>query len=526
MGQLARRHFPSRGERPGPSPAPSARHSAGNAAVERGPWVGWTLATALLGFFVITLDTHVVNVAMPDIGARLGGGIRGMQWVVDGYTLTFAAFMLSSGVFADRLGARRAFAMGLGVFVAASAVCGLSCDLRMLVAARLMQGTGAAVMTPASLALIRQAYTDVTERAWAISLWVAAGAVASAVGAVAGGFLAEVSWRMIFFINLPVGAVALALMTRVAPSSRHGVRFDWAGQTLAVLATAGLTYGAIEAGGDGNRAPLVWLAAAVGIAAAGTFLIVEARVQHPMVPLPLLRSRTMSTAMAVGFAVNVAFYGMLFLASLYLQQMRHLSALATGLVFLPMTMVIGAANVCTARLAGRFSQRTAIGIGQILAATGLLLFVTVTQSSTPVWSIALLMVPVGTGCALAVPALTALLLDDVPAERVGMAVGVLNTSRQLGGALAVAILGHLAADRTTLLHGLRTGLLSTAALLAVTTLIGLRFRPAPRQPSAERESVDDGTVNLAEGPLTPDADGGNSGRRRHGKHRDPHRRNR
>ncbi|MGW6412995.1 MFS transporter [Streptomyces vinaceus] len=466
-----------------PGPAWPARQPAGGAAVQRGPEAKWTLATALLGFFVITLDTHVVNVAMPDIGTRLGGGIKGMQWVVDGYTLTFAAFMLSAGAFADRLGARRAFAIGLGMFVAASAACGASSDLRMLVAARLVQGMGAAVMTPASLALIRQAYADAAERAWAISLWVASGAAASAVGAVAGGLLAELSWRMIFFINVPVGAITLALTVLVAPSPRHSVHFDWIGQTLAILAIGGLTYGAIEAGSDGGSLSLARLAAAAGTASASAFLIAEARVRHPMVPLSLLRSRIMGAAMTVGFAVNAAFYGTLFLVSLSLQQTRHLSALATGLVFLPMAVVIAVANVFTARLGGRFTQRTAISAGQVLAAAGLALFAAMARESTPVWLFALLMVPVGTGCALAVPALTSLLLEGIPAERAGTAGALLNTSRQLGCALAVAVFGHLVAGRTAVPQGLCAGLLGAAALLAVTALIGLRIAPPRGNPS-------------------------------------------
>src|SRR5919199_2705721 len=209
---------------------------------------GAALAVAALRFFVVTLDALVVNVALPAIGHDLGGGITGLQWVIDGYTLMFAALLLSAGALSDRIGARQAYGAGLATFVAASAACGLAPTMGVLVAARLAQGAGAAAMMPASLALIREAYPDARQRAHAIAVWSLGGAVASAAGPVVGGFLTLLSWRMIFFINLPVGLVALYLLARVARSPRRTVPFDWAGQIAAILAMAALTYGLIEGG--------------------------------------------------------------------------------------------------------------------------------------------------------------------------------------------------------------------------------------------------------------------------------------
>ena len=197
---------------------------------------GLTLAAAVLGFFMITLDAVIVNIALPTIRRDLGSGITGLQWVVDAYTLMFAGMLLSAGALSDRAGARRAFAAGLAVFVAASAACGLAPDLAALVAARFVQGSAAAVMMPSSMALVSQAYTSTVRRARAIAVWAMGGAVASSSGPLLGGLLTLASWRLIFFINVPAGAAALLLLTRTARSAQRTQPFDWAGQVTAVLA--------------------------------------------------------------------------------------------------------------------------------------------------------------------------------------------------------------------------------------------------------------------------------------------------
>ncbi len=253
---------------------------------------GVTLTAAVLGFFMVTLDAVVVNVALPSIRADLGGGITGLQWVVDGYTLMFAALLLSAGSLSDRIGARRAFGAGLAAFVLASAACGLAPGIGALVAARFVQGAGAAVMMPASMALIGQAYPDPARRARAVAVWAMGGAVASSSGPVLAGVLTLVSWRLIFFINVPAGAVTLLPLARIQPSARRAVPFDWAGQITAVLAMGGLTYGAIEAGAADFAAPRVAAAFVVAVAALAAFLAAQARGMNPMAPLDLFRSRS------------------------------------------------------------------------------------------------------------------------------------------------------------------------------------------------------------------------------------------
>jgi DHA2 family methylenomycin A resistance protein-like MFS transporter len=268
----------------------------------------------------------------------------------------FAALLLSAGALSDRIGARQAYRVGLVTFVAASAACGLAPTMGVLVAARLAQGAGAAVIMPASLALIREAYQDARKRAGAIAIWSLGGAVASAAGPVIGGFLTLLSWRAIFFVNLPVGLVALYLLLRVARSPRRPAPFDRVGQVGAVLGMGGLTYGLIEGGADGFTAPRVLAALTVAVVALVSFFVAEVRGAHPMVPLGLFRSRPVAVSVSAGFTFTVGFYGLLFLLSLYLHLLRGLSPLATGLAFVPMTGLTGVVTLVAPRIAARSAR--------------------------------------------------------------------------------------------------------------------------------------------------------------------------
>ncbi|MGP3756817.1 MFS transporter [Streptomyces sp. IBSNAI001] len=450
------------------------------AAAPRRPGAGVALGAALLGFFVITLDALVVNVALPSIRGSFGGGITGLQWVIDGYTLMFAALLLSAGSLTDRLGARRTFGVGLALFVVASAVCGLAPNLGTLVGSRLVQGAGAAVIVPSSLALIREAFPDAGRRAKAISIWALGGSVGSAAGPVAGGFFSQVDWRLIFFINLPVGLIALLLLMRAQGSQRSAkAPFDWAGQLSAVVAMAALTFAAIEAGSAGFSTPKVLGSFLLALGAAAVFVGAQARGRHPMVGLALLQDRTMVLASAIGFALNVGFYGMIFLLSLYLQQAKGMSALATGLAFVPMTLLTASVSPTAAWFAARFGARMPVITGQVAMAGGLVLLALV-PATAPTWLLVAAMIPVGAGGSLAVPALTSLLLDHVVPGRAGTATGVLNTSRQVGGALAVAVFGALIAEPDHLSGGLEASLLIAAAAVACTTAATFLLRPAAR----------------------------------------------
>ncbi len=421
----------------------------------------------------------VVNIALPSIRHDLGGGITGLQWVVDGYTLMFAALLLSAGSLSDRVGARRAFGTGLAVFASASASCGLAPNLGALVAARLVQGSAAAVMMPASMALIGHAYPDSRRRARAVAIWAMGGAVASSSGPVLGGLLTLLSWRWIFFINVPVGAAALLLLARTPRSPHRRVPFDWAGQVTAVLAMGGLTYGAIEAGAAGFGATPVIAAFGVAAVALASFLAAQARGSHPMMPLDLFRSRTVTVAVAVGFAFIVGYYGLPFVISLYLQQQRGLSALATGTAFLPMMLIGAALTPFSARLAERIGARALVSTGLALMTAGLV-FLALASASAPVWAVAALMVLVGLAGPLVMPPVTAVLLGAVPSHRAGVTSGVFNTSRQVGGVLAVAVFGALLAQPGGFLIGMRTSLLIAAAVALTATAVSTSLAPAPR----------------------------------------------
>jgi MFS transporter, DHA2 family, methylenomycin A resistance protein len=471
-----------------------ARAAPPDITPRRSPHAAATLAAAVLGFFVVTLDAVVVNVALPSIRADLGGGITGLQWVVDGYTLLFAALLLSAGAFSDRVGARRAFGTGIGLFVAASAACGLAPAIGALVSARFVQGTAAAAIMPSAMALIGQAYPDPVRRARAVAVWAMGGAIASSCGPVLGGVLTLVSWRAIFFLNVPAGAVALILLTRTARSPYRPVPFDWAGQMTAVLAMGGLTYGAIEAGSVGFTDTRVDTAFVVAAAALATFLLSQARGGHPMVPPDLFRSRNVTIAVAVGFAFIVGYYGLPFVMSLYLQQQRGLSPLGAGVAFLPMMLIGLVLTPFSARIAERAGARLLVTGGLVVMTAGLVALAAV--PAAPVWLLAALMVLAGLGGPLVMPPVTGVLLNSVPAHRAGTASGVFNTGRQAGGALAVAVFGALLAHQGTFTHGLRVSLLLAAAV-ALAAAGAAAALHTPRRASAGDGRVSGAVVGRA-----------------------------
>ena len=430
-----------------------------------------TLTAALLGFALITLDASVVNVALPSIGTALGGGMSGLQWVVDAYTLSFAALMLSTGAFADRAGATRAYAIGITVFTLASAACGLAPNLPALIGARALQGVAAAVVLPASLSLVRQAYAEPAKRARAVATWAAGGSVAVALGPVAGGALTTAwDWRGIFFINLPLGATALILLLRSPRSERRPAPLDLPGQLTAVIALTAATFAVIERGTTGL------VAALVAILAGAAFIRIEQRQSHPVVPLTLFRSRTVSVAVVTGAACSVAFFGLIFLFALFFQQVQGRSALYAGLMFLPMTGLIPVTNIVAGKLTARYGARLPMLAGQLLAALGALVLLYV-DAGTPPLLVAVLLVPMALGCALTVPPLTAVMMDAVTAERAGLAAGVLNSARQVAGGLGIAFFGVLVSDDFT--TGLRESLAISATLFAATAFLSFRLADRP-----------------------------------------------
>ncbi|SCF67976.1 MFS transporter [Streptomyces sp. Ncost-T10-10d] len=439
-----------------------------------------SLVASLLGFALIMLDASVVNVALPSMGSDLGGGMAGLQWVVDAYTIAFAALLLSTGAFSDRIGATRAYTAGIALFTLASVACGLAPNLPALIGFRVVQGIAAAVVLPTTLALVRQAYADPAQRGRAVSLWAAGGTTAAALGPVAGGALTTAwDWRAIFFINLPVGLIALALTFRAPRSARRPAPLDLPGQLTAVLALAALAFAMIEHG------TLALVALGVAVLSLAAFLRIESRHPHPVVPLGLFRNRTVAMAVTAGSALSVAFYGMIFVFSLFFQQVRDQSALAAGLMFLPMTGLLVVVNVLSGRLANRHGPRLPMLTGQLLAVGGLLLLQLVDTDTSLVLT-SMLLVPLALGAGLALPPLTAAMMEAVPTDRAGVAAGVLNAARQVSGGLGVAAFGALVA--TGFEDGLRTSLAISAALLTLTALATTRLaRGGPAAPSKDSD---------------------------------------
>ncbi|WP_242903554.1 MFS transporter [Actinomadura terrae] len=433
-----------------------------------------TLAAAVLGFFVITLDVSGVTIALPAIGDDLGGSLAGLQWVADGYTLMVAALMLSAGTVSDAVGARRAYSWGLAAFSVASLACGAAPTLGTLVAARVAQGAAAAVMVPASLALIRQTFTDPAERARGIALWTIGGAVAVAAGPVLGGlFTTQWTWRAVFLLNVPAGLAGLLALRGTARSPRRPAALDLPGQLTAVVALASLTYAVIEGGHRGFTGP-VPVAAGTAAAAGIAFGTVEARRRAPMLPLGMFRERGVTVPVVAGSTLNAAFYGGVFVLSLFFQEERGQSGLSAGLMFVPMALATACLNWLSPRLVARRGARPVIVLGLLTGALGAAGLATV-DAGTPLWPTAALMIPLGAGGALAMPALTSLMLDSVPGERAGAAAALLNTCRQTGGALGIAAFGAFLAGGFA--PGMRASLLIAAGLLCASALTARTLLP-------------------------------------------------
>jgi MFS transporter, DHA2 family, methylenomycin A resistance protein len=451
----------------------------------------WPLVALCLGFFMIMMDATVVTTALPSIGRDLTASPSGLQWVLDGYTLIFACLLLSAGSLGDRLGARRIFLQGLGLFVVASAVCGLAPTLGVLNGARVVQGVGAALALPTSLALINASYPDRERRARAIGVWGGLGGVAAGMGPVLGGILTSaVGWPVIFYINLPIGIAAI-LLTRhfvVAPEPKAQVGIDLPGQVLSVLTVAGLAYGLIEGGAQGWDAPAVIAAFAVAVVGGVAFVTVEARRRDPMLPLNLFRDKEFTGSVVVGAAINIGFYGELFLLSLYLHDVRNLSPLLAGLALLPQPGIASLASSLGGRHTARFGARRVMLIGLTVGALGLFSMV-FAGTATPYWLLVVPLLAIGFGTAYTMPAATAATIESAPSGHAGIASGTLNASRQLGSTLGVAVFGTLVAAAGTFMAGYHLSVLVGGTVFAAGAVIALATVPRHDTATADATPV-------------------------------------
>ena len=439
---------------------------------------GLTQLAAGLGFALIQLDVTVVNVALPRLGADLGSGMSGLQWIVDGYALVFSVLLLIGGFLGDRYGARRVYVCGIAIFAAASALCGLAPDIGTLIAARALQGVGAAVMLPCSLSLINHATQhDPAMRARAVGWWTTAGSIALASGPVLGGLLLAVSgWRGVFLVNLPVCLLGYVLTLRLpeTPREEEGQGFDPVGQILAILALAGLTGAIIESHPLGWNHPIVVGGFALFLVAGPLFVRVELTSRAPLLPMGLFRSPIFSTAVVYGAAANVTMYGMVFVLSLYFQQARGYGAVATGFALLPLMLTFVVVNLANASLVAHFGPRALMVAGFLVDAAGFCLLLLLGETSSYWFALpAFVLMPAGMGTG--VPAMIGAMLGSIERRHSGVASAVTNAARQAGGAIGVAIFGALAGPH--LVAGLHTSALVSAALLVACAGIVFVFVP-------------------------------------------------
>ena len=440
-----------------------------------------TLLATSLGFAVVQLDVSVVNVAIKPIGAALGGAMSALQWVVNAYTIAFAASILTAGALGDRAGAKRVFVAGFMIFTLASAGCGLAPDIGVLVAARVVQGVGAATLVPCSLALLNHTFGDPLQRARAIGLWAVGGSAALSAGPLVGGALiAGVGWRAIFFINAPIGLAGIWLTVRFAAETPRaaGRRIDLPGQIAAAVALAMLTGAAIEGGQRGFTDPVVLAGFGAAALSGAVFVLVERARPDAMLPLGLFRSANFRSASAIGLLVNVAFYGLIFVLSVYLQRARDFSALQTGLVFAPMTLAVMGTNVLAGRAVRALGPRAIIAAGALLAAAGTGALLGLGGGASYPALLGPLMV-MGAGLGLIVPPMTSIMLGSVDASLSGIAAGALNAARQTGSALGVAVFGSFLAGHD-LGAGLRTTLVAAIILALAVAAATVRITPGER----------------------------------------------
>ena len=458
----------------------------------------WVLTTTVLGSGIAFLDSTVVNVALPSIGRDFHVTMAALQWTVTAYTLTLSAFLLLGGSLGDRYGRRRVFVVGLVWFTVASAVCGIAPSAPFLIVARALQGVGGALLTPSSLAIIDATF-DERDRGAAIGAWAGLGGVFGAMGPLLGGILVSaVTWRLVFFINVPLALLAVLVAIRHVPESRGPRtvgRLDVGGALLAAAGLAAVTFGLIQGPGDGWSSPGIVGTLCAGAALLSLFFLYEKRKPDPMLPLDVFRSRQFSGANGATFVIYAALGSVSFLLVVYLQLVLHYSPLAAGSSMLPVTAMLFLFSSYSGRMAGRIGPRLPMSVGPLVAAAGMALL----MRATPGESYATTVLPgaliFGLGLVLIVPALTSTALGALSQERAGIASAINNDIARVGSLSAVALIPAIAGISTAttgvnaalFTNGFRTGIAISAVLCAlggVVAFLTVRNRPA-REASAQ-----------------------------------------
>jgi EmrB/QacA subfamily drug resistance transporter len=412
----------------------------------------FVLVLVCLAQFMVILDATITNVALPSIQRDLGFTPADLQWVVNGYTLLFGGFLLLGGRAGDLIGRKRIFLAGVFVFSGASLLCGLSTSSEMLIAARALQGLGAALVSPAALSIITTTFEEGPDRTKALGVWSAIAAGGAAFGLLLGGVLTEtLSWEWIFFVNVPVGIAAALLSLRYVPESRASVRPDSFDLMGAVTVTAGLivlVYAIVKAEEFGWGSARTLGLAGAAIALLAVFVVTERRSHSPLIRLGIFRTRSLTVANSVLLAVGGGLFANFFFASLYVQQILGYSPIEAGLAFLPVTIGIGIGAGLAQQLIKRFDVRRIAVVGMAIAAVGLFVLSLVPEDGTYLANLLPGLIPMSLGMGLTFVPITLIATTNVDEQDAGLASGLFNTSQQIGGALGLAVLASLAADRT------------------------------------------------------------------------------
>ena len=476
---------------PAPNPSPDA---------DRRRWT--TLIIVCLAQLMIVLDVTIVNVALPSIQADLGFGQGNLTWVVNAFLISFGSLLLLAGRLGDLVGRRRVFLAGLVIFTGASLLCGVAPTQEALIGARFLQGIGAAAQASVILAIIVTEFSDAAERARAMSAYVFVSVAGGSLGLLAGGLLTEaLSWHWVFFVNLLIGAATFVLGRALIRGDSgigigHGV--DWAGSALVTASLMSAIYAIVEATHHGWGSAQVLGAGALAAVLMASFIFLEARIENPIMPLRILRVRGLIDASLVRGLLVTGMYSTFFLGALYLEHVRHYTALQTGAAFLPWTITVAILSQgITARLVARFGPLPVLIAGMGSAAAGLLLFATVGPATAFFPTIFLASFLIGLGIGTAFMPLLTMAMADVPAEDAGLGSGITNLSQQIGGAFGLAVLSTVAANHTKSLladdHGLTSSLVDGYQLAfitgAVTIAAGMVLAFALLRPRTPRTEI-------------------------------------
>jgi EmrB/QacA subfamily drug resistance transporter len=429
----------------------------------------WTLAAVSVGLFMIMLDNTVVNVALPSMRRSLHMSLSELEWVVAGYALTFAAFMLTGGKLADYLGRRVIFMGGLAVFTGASLACGLAPNGGFLIGARVVQGLGGALMNPATLSIITATFPP-RERGKAIGIWAGVSGMALAIGPLVGGLLTEhVNWNWIFFINVPVGIIGLLATPVFIDESRdtsHEQRLDLPGLVTSAVGLFSLTYAFIEANNYGWGSGRILGAFAVAAVMLVAFVLLERHQRVPMLELALFKNRTFSGANASMLFVGLAMFGTFFYVSLYMQNVLGYSPVETGASFLPMTLLIILIAPRAGALTDKIGSRWLVGVGMTLLAV-MLFYYSQLGANESFWAILPGLLIGGVGMGATMTPVTAAAMSAVAVDKAGVGSAVLNSARQVGGSLGIAVMGAIVASASDFLTGFHDALRVGALLCLV-----------------------------------------------------------